>query len=215
MIDLYCERLSPDFWAEPVNALTNAAFLVAAAFGWRLAGRLGQRDLQVSVLLAVLASIGIGSFLFHTFATRWAMLADLIPILVFQLFYLWLYTGTINGWGRALRMVSVASLLLALVLSTRLAAYANGSLIYLPALLTLVMLALHARVQARPGRALLLAASALFALALSLRTIDMLVCEQFATGAHFGWHLLNALVLYLVTSALLRVRQQGQPIAYR
>lgn len=214
MIDLYCERLSPEFWAEPVNALTNAAFLVAAAFGWRLAGRLGQRDLQVTLLLAVMASIGIGSFLFHTFATRWAMLADVIPILVFQLFFLWLYTATFAGWGRAARIVSVATLLLALLLSTRLAAYANGSLMYLPALLTLVLLGIHARVRARPGNGLMLAASALFALSLSLRTVDLMVCERFVTGTHFGWHLLNALVLYLVTSALLHVRQQGQPGAH-
>ena len=31
-IDIYCERLGPGFWAEPVNALSNGAFLVAGAF---------------------------------------------------------------------------------------------------------------------------------------------------------------------------------------
>jgi len=30
-IDLYCERTDASFWAEPANALTNAAFLIAAA----------------------------------------------------------------------------------------------------------------------------------------------------------------------------------------
>ena len=29
-IDAYCERLGPQFWAEPVNAATNGAFLIAA-----------------------------------------------------------------------------------------------------------------------------------------------------------------------------------------
>jgi hypothetical protein len=29
-IDLYCERVSPSFWAEPVNAVSNLAFLIAA-----------------------------------------------------------------------------------------------------------------------------------------------------------------------------------------
>ncbi|SDT92452.1 hypothetical protein SAMN05428979_0445 [Stappia sp. ES.058] len=28
-VDAYCERVGTAFWAEPVNALTNAAFLVA------------------------------------------------------------------------------------------------------------------------------------------------------------------------------------------
>jgi len=29
-IDLYCERTAPRSWNEPVNALSNAAFLLAA-----------------------------------------------------------------------------------------------------------------------------------------------------------------------------------------
>ncbi|MFT7390517.1 MAG: hypothetical protein ACI9ZH_000740, partial [Paracoccaceae bacterium] len=29
-IDAYCERLGPQFWAEPVNAATNLAFLIGA-----------------------------------------------------------------------------------------------------------------------------------------------------------------------------------------
>jgi hypothetical protein len=33
-VDIYCERIDPGFWAEPVNALTNLAFLLAAAFVW-------------------------------------------------------------------------------------------------------------------------------------------------------------------------------------
>ena len=30
-IDLYCERTDASLWAEPANALTNTAFLVAAS----------------------------------------------------------------------------------------------------------------------------------------------------------------------------------------
>jgi len=30
MIDNYCERIDPSFWSEPVNAMTNLAFIVAA-----------------------------------------------------------------------------------------------------------------------------------------------------------------------------------------
>ena len=63
-VDGYCERLGPGLWAEPVNAVTNAAFLVAAAvMWWRCAGLWWSR-----ALCAVLAAIGVGSGLFHTFA---------------------------------------------------------------------------------------------------------------------------------------------------
>lgn len=38
-IDAYCERIDPGFWSEPINALTNLAFLVAALWVWpRVAG---------------------------------------------------------------------------------------------------------------------------------------------------------------------------------
>ena len=79
-IDQYCERLDPSFWAEPVNALTNVAFIVAAAMAlleWR---RAGGRDRPVLALIVVVFAIGLGSFAFHTLATRGARLLDVIPI---------------------------------------------------------------------------------------------------------------------------------------
>ena len=47
-LDLYCERLSPGLLAEPLNALSNLAFLYAALTIWRTAGqRLDVRLLAV------------------------------------------------------------------------------------------------------------------------------------------------------------------------
>jgi hypothetical protein len=40
-------------------------------------------------------------------------------------------------------------------------------------------------------------------LSLLLRTADNAVCAQFPLGTHFGWHLLNAVVIYLAVRALL------------
>ena len=34
-LDLYCERLGPEFWAEPLNAISNGGFIVAAWLAWR------------------------------------------------------------------------------------------------------------------------------------------------------------------------------------
>ena len=33
-IDIYCERLDIGIWAEPINAVTNAAFIFVAIFMW-------------------------------------------------------------------------------------------------------------------------------------------------------------------------------------
>ena len=72
-VDLYCERLGPSFWAEPVNAISNVAFLIAAVAAfvkWRQAAR---DDLPALALIGVVFVIGLGSFAFHTLATRGAI----------------------------------------------------------------------------------------------------------------------------------------------
>ena len=67
MIDLYCERLNAGFWAEPVNAFTNLSFLIAAITSWRLGSRQQSLTPGNYVLIGLMAAIGIGSGLFHTF----------------------------------------------------------------------------------------------------------------------------------------------------
>ena len=54
-IDAYCERLSAAYWAEPVNAVTNLAFLLAAWVMWRRTEGLPLGR----AMSAVLAAIGV------------------------------------------------------------------------------------------------------------------------------------------------------------
>jgi hypothetical protein len=80
---IICERTDRGLWAEPVNLLTSLAFAAvafAAIVGWRRAER---RDPAVAVLIVLVLLIATGSTLFHTFAARWALYADLIPIQIF------------------------------------------------------------------------------------------------------------------------------------
>ena len=95
-VDGYCERVDAAFWSEPINAVTNAAFLIAAIWAWR------RPDLPVMgrVLTVILALIGIGSFLFHTFAQTWAGFADVLPILLFILVYIYVATRDYFGASR-------------------------------------------------------------------------------------------------------------------
>ena len=82
----YCERgQDPGFWAEPLNAVTNTAFLIAAVVCLVIALRSQRADGPVLWLICVTAAIGVGSFLFHTFAEPWAALADVLPIAIFIL----------------------------------------------------------------------------------------------------------------------------------
>ena len=91
VIDLYCERTGPGLWAEPVNALTNLAYVAAAWALWHSARSSRTVGPGARLLIGLLVAIGTGSMLFHTFATSWARILDEVPILLFQLSFLWLY----------------------------------------------------------------------------------------------------------------------------
>jgi hypothetical protein len=208
-IDGYCERLGPGFWAEPVNAVTNLAFIVAAVVGWRLYARHGRDDLAILWLVVVVTAVGIGSFLFHTVATVWAALADVLPITLFILSYLALVLrrGFALPWWAALAL-TVAFLPVSTAVEAGVETLAGdalgGSEGYLPALAALVVCGawLGARGHAL-GPALLIAAG-LFAVSLTFRTLDMPLCEGFPLGTHFLWHVLNGLLLGFLILGLVR-----------
>jgi hypothetical protein len=209
-VDLYCERLDPSFWAEPVNAITNASFLIAAVVAflqWRRGGGQGQsRDWPALALIAVTAAIGIGSFIFHTVATRGAALFDTIPIAVFIYGYLCLALRRFLGlpiW-KALGLVAVFAGLSYVESALVPRGTLNGSHAYLPALAALLLVGWLTR---EPGpRRMLLAAAAVFALSIAFRSIDQALCQALPLGTHFLWHTLNGLVLYLLLRGALIAR---------
>jgi len=82
-IDKYCERLGPEFWAEPFNAITNLSFIIAGLY-WLT--RPGQ-NIWTKIFAINTIIIGIGSFLFHTFANGWSLLADVLPIMILMLIF--------------------------------------------------------------------------------------------------------------------------------
>ncbi|MEZ5278152.1 MAG: ceramidase domain-containing protein [Opitutaceae bacterium] len=203
MIDLYCERTGPGLWAEPINAFTNLAFLVAAGFTTLLAARRGALAFDIWILIGLTAAIGVGSGLFHTFATGWAQVLDVVPILLLQIAFLWIYGRRIIGM-RPSRLFGTVVLLLAAALAGRQFPHLmNGSLTYVPAFLLLLILGLYHFRNARVERGILLLASGVSALSLFFRTIDLAVCPYIPMGTHFLWHLLNGLLVYLVMRGLM------------
>ena len=223
-IRAYCERADGSFWAEPLNAASNGAFLVAAlAVAWR--ERKGAPADPVALALAgLIAIVGIGSFLFHTFAVRWSLLADVIPIAVFIYGYFVLAMRRFLGVGIVAAVVATAlfagfnvGLEPALDTATgrAMGAATNGSLSYLPAVLALVGVA-AALFLVRPGEpaakrsaVALLGLAGLFAVSLTLRTLDVALCRSLPFGTHFLWHLLNAAVLYGLVVTAMRFRRRG------
>ncbi len=217
-IDNYCERIDAGFWSEPLNALSNGAFILAAIHALLMWGRAGSKDRASLWLIAVSAVVGLGSFLFHTFANRWSLLADVLPIGVFIYSYFLL---AMRRYLRLRTMISVAATVLFAAVNLSFGRLwfglfsgmtLNGSVGYIPAALAMLfvgLLCLSGKAR-KPGRALLLAAST-FALSLFFRSIDSAACPAVPMGTHFLWHVLNALVLGILMRAAIAHQPSERP----
>ena len=93
----------------------------------------------------------------------------------------------------------------------------NGSVGYLPAFGAMVLIGAALAFLRHPAAPALLTAGVVFAASLTFRSIDQAVCADTtfggtAIGTHFMWHVLNAVVLYLLTRAMiLHARARAMP----
>ncbi|NCO03320.1 MAG: hypothetical protein GW903_03920 [Alphaproteobacteria bacterium] len=191
--------------AEPLNALSNIAFIIAAIAALILAKKKNALNAYVIKLIVLIAAIGIGSSLFHTYANVWSKFADVLPILLFKISFLISYSHLVIGLKRS-KIFALFILFLGLSVLSGMMPYSwlNGSLGYSPALIFLIGFgAYHLRAQKHEPWILLLAAL-LFVISLSFRSIDMLICEALPIGVHYMWHILNGIVLYLCVRSIIK-----------
>jgi hypothetical protein len=194
LIDLYCERVGPGLWAEPVNLLSNIGYVCVAWVLVRLAARHAPDDRQLRILAWLPLAIAIGSMLFHAFATSWARRFDEAPILLFEALFLWIYARRRWTW----HTVQVATGLVFFVVTVaagKLVHALNGSVPYLPPLAA--GLAIGADAWRSDRRVDLLVAVGLFAVAIGFRVSDIAVCNTFPVGTHFLWHITTAVAIFL------------------
>jgi len=218
-IDLYCERTSPALWAEPVNALSNLAFVAAGLWGVREVRRCGAGTFA-GVLAWWVVAIGIGSTLFHTFANELTKWADILPIAGFTLAYtlMNLRRFMAMSWQRALPIFVAfyaAAGLITFLVPDWLREATNGSTGYLPPFLALLFFG--ALVTASGSRAgwYNFAAAGVFVASVTFRAIDLRVCDAFPLGTHFLWHTLNGLMLAILLAATARYGGAPRPLALK
>jgi hypothetical protein len=170
---------------------------IAAFVQWR---RAGGCDWPALALIVVLVAIALGSFAFHTLATRGAAYLDVIPIAIFIYGYLTLALRRFLGLGCALTIAILAAFIALSRVLPRLVppATLNGSIDYVPALAAMLIMLGFAPSKVRPAVAL---ATVVFVVSLALRTVDRAVCGVFPLGTHFLWHLLNAAVVFILLNA--------------
>src|SRR5687767_3031170 len=201
--DEYCERVGPGLLAEPLNAISNFSFIVAAWAAWRLADRTGTLSTGVKVLIGLAGSVGIGSMLWHTFANTLGLYLDVVPIAIFIMLFIWLYTRKVMEKGAGFAALSVAAFPLATLLVRPFSEALHGAPAYTPGLLVVLVLGGYHAVKKEPSRFSLLAAAGVYFTALFFRTIDLELCHYMTIGTHFIWHTLIGLVTYLAMRSLI------------
>ena len=193
-VDGYCERLDAGLLAEPVNLVSNGAFLVMAYWLWPRA----QPGSGARTLVILLAAIGLGSALFHSVAQRWAAVVDVTPILLFVLYYIYLANRQFWQLSRLLSLVGVALFFpyaAAVLWVFKDIEGLGSSLGYMPVpiLIAVYAIGLHRRLpQVARG---LWGGVLLLSVSLGLRTVDLQLCTTWPQGTHFLWHLINAAML--------------------
>lgn len=208
-VDIYCERLDASFWAEPVNAISNIAFVLAGLIAARAAWRLQRLDWLIFTLCFIACAVGFGSFLFHTVAQRWAGLADVIPIVLFIFLYLLAAVHRFFGLGWMLAVPVTAAAFAAALPARRVAEWLaggsmNGSENYAPAFLLLAGATLGLAIMGHRAAPRIALATVVFTISLTARTVDASLCQTLTIGTHFLWHLLNGTMIGILLLALVR-----------
>lgn len=225
---IYCERGTDGaLLAEPLNAVTNGAFLIAALAGlWLLLRRpASQRSADHYLLVALVFIIGLGSLAFHLYADQATSLADTVPIGLFMLAYLGFALNRLLGVPPGWTVLLVIGFAASIAGITQVQCWngaigfpgadvqnarpcLNGSLGYVPALAAMIVIGLLLVARGHPAAPWILWAAAVFAVSITFRSLDMALCERTVVdghrvGTHFLWHILNAVTLFLLLRASL------------
>jgi hypothetical protein len=202
----YCERIGQSgLWAEPFNALTNVAFIIAGVLSWRFCKNYPLKqyfDLHLLYLLMIL--IGFGSAIWHISPNHTTLMLDVVPITAFINIYMFslLRRGFKWNYGKILITFVILHKLNYIANQEFPADYLNGSILYAPTWLMLIALCTIAWFKKLQFAKTLSKISLLWSISLFFRTIDHYVCQEITIGTHFIWHLLNAITLYYLLKLL-------------
>lgn len=215
-LDQYCERTAQGLLNEPLNAVTNVAFVVAVILVLKYAK---SRDEKIGgstgLLLFLLVLIAFGSLAFHTFANRWSEIADVAAIALFLHFYTAVFIRHAVGWKWRIAWIGIPLFFVANQLLTPVwekvtflgQSWPGG---YMAAWSCLVLMMLYAFIKHVEGRGRLLLATVTFIASVWFRQNDLPYCESWSHGLHFMWHILNAVVLGLIASAAVSFSQEDR-----
>lgn len=198
-IDYFEEPLFGGYF-EPVNTVSNIFFLCAAYFIHRERKRHGIQDRFSQAYLWSTILVGLGSAAWHFHQAGVTLLLDVVPM--FGLIAMAVGRAAFLIGRNRLQGIIILGCTLLLVFVGRFTLVdggvtGHGPLAVLPSLIFLGGLAYLRGGQAK-GISL---PAGVFVLSVVFRQLDHMAGAYVPFGSHFLWHLLNAVVLYLLFRA--------------
>lgn len=204
----YCERSSSGFFAEPLNAISNIAFIFAGFGIYKLLTKNKIRKIEYKVILLLILLIGVGSFLWHTIRNPYTLLLDAIPVaLIVALITYILLSKLIEK--KLFALLIVALLLAGRFFISSFAPTDSISSLIRNGINAIVFLVLIIWTFKKYGKVAFegLIVLVIYLLAITMRTVDLEVCSTFSMGTHFLWHIFNALAVYLAVRFLMKLEK--------
>jgi len=200
---VYCEQPVFDGLFEPLNTLTNLAFVIAGIMVFLKLRKGKMLDFKGKWFSLLLVIIGFGSLAWHLARYDVTLIIDSLPIGIFILSYLYFYLRvTVHSfWLRILFLAGLPLfiLLFAWVLKPFVDSLllSNGGMGYLAALAYFAILQMYNFILRNGFAWKSLYVVFLFFISICFRQYDLYFCEATGgMGTHFIWHILNAVVLY-------------------
>ena len=194
-IFFYCERTSSDILGEPINFFTNLFFIIFSVL------LLFNKSILNKKYALLIFLIGVGSMLFHSIPNRLTGFLDIFFIISFIFYYIFTLYIKLNIKKYISAIISIVFIVICFVFGI----FSKNTLLgssafYLPIIFHMLFLYLYFLNNKKiyMYHNLFLFILVLFSFSLLLRSVDLYLCNLFFIGTHFLWHILNALVLYLL-----------------
>lgn len=200
----YCERISNYIFAEPVNLITNLAFIISAFFVYKMLKAKNVKNSIYNFFPWIIFLISLGSSLWHLYGSPITLPFDAVPVYIFLGLSLFLLLENLSKSAKLKFGIIGIFILFQIFLTINFPHLFNGSIHHIAsvALLSALIIWIYRKI-GKTAALQLFYIFLIYAVAIIFRTIDIQICPIFAVGTHFLWHIFVAIGGYYIVKFLI------------
>lgn len=194
--------------SEPVDTLSNIAIFISVYLIYKLFRKnIKTVNLKFQIFVLLVLLIGLGSTIYHGFHSPYTAIADLLPIYIFVFYSVYLFTSLITE--NKFLQYGIPLLLCTFQLTFRLVSMPlfvfNMPTFHIFNVIFILGLSFWA--YKKIGRAIVNIFPVLiaYALGISIRSFDLIICPLNGVGTHFLWHISVAFATYFTARFLVKL----------